>query len=87
METPVLAFLSGMDLVAILLIALLLFGAKRLPEIAKSLGNSIKEFKRASNEMTAEIERGESKPPTPPAPTALPPAPPAPNGGSPAPHA
>jgi len=35
------------ELVVILLIALLLFGAKRLPEIAKALGQSIREFKKS----------------------------------------
>jgi len=35
------------ELVVILLVALLLFGAKRLPEIAKALGESVKAFKKA----------------------------------------
>ncbi len=35
------------ELLVILLIALLLFGANRLPEIGKSLGEGIKEFKKA----------------------------------------
>jgi sec-independent protein translocase protein TatA len=41
---------GGMELLLILFIVLLLFGAKRLPELAKGLGQSIKEFKKASNE-------------------------------------
>ncbi len=41
--------------VFILLIVLLLFGAKRLPELARGLGKSIKEFKRATNEVEADI--------------------------------
>jgi sec-independent protein translocase protein TatA len=41
---------GGMELVLILFIVLLLFGAKRLPELAKGLGQSIKEFKKASSE-------------------------------------
>lgn len=41
---------SGPELLVILLIILLFFGAKRLPELAKGLGKSIKEFKRASSE-------------------------------------
>lgn len=36
-----------MEIIIILLVILLLFGAKRLPEIGKSLGEGIKEFKKA----------------------------------------
>ena len=41
---------GGTELLLILFIVLLLFGAKRLPELAKGLGQSIKEFKKASSE-------------------------------------
>lgn len=40
----------------IFLIALLLFGAKRLPELARGLGKSIKEFKRATSEVEADFK-------------------------------
>lgn len=36
-----------MEVIVILLVVLLLFGAKRLPEIGKALGEGIREFKRA----------------------------------------
>lgn len=50
-------FKFGMgELVVILLIVLLLFGASRLPEIARALGKSIKEFKKAGKEMKDDIE-------------------------------
>jgi sec-independent protein translocase protein TatA len=39
------------ELIVILLIVLMLFGAKRLPEVAKSLGKSIKSFKDGMNEI------------------------------------
>lgn len=39
------------ELVVILIIVLLLFGAKRLPEVAKSLGRSIKSFKDGVSEL------------------------------------
>lgn len=39
------------ELVIILLIVLVLFGAKRLPGLASSLGDSIKEFRRATNDV------------------------------------
>ena len=44
------------ELVIILLIILLLFGASRLPEIARALGKSIKEFKKAGKEIKSDIE-------------------------------
>lgn len=47
--------LGGMELFLILAVVLLLFGAKKLPELAKGLGQSIKEFKKASNEADEEI--------------------------------
>lgn len=44
------------ELLIILGIVILLFGAKKIPELAKGLGMGIKEFKKASNEATKEIE-------------------------------
>ena len=44
------------ELIIILLIVLLIFGAARLPQIAQSLGKSIKEFKKAGNEIRNDIE-------------------------------
>ena len=50
-------FRFGMgELVVILLIILLLFGAAKLPEIARALGKSIKEFKKAGKEIKNDIE-------------------------------
>lgn len=50
-------FRFGMgELVVILLIILLLFGATKLPEIARALGKSIKEFKKAGKEIKDDIE-------------------------------
>lgn len=42
---------SGPDLIILLIIVLVLFGAKRLPEIARSLGESVHEFKKAKQEF------------------------------------
>ena len=44
------------ELIVILVIVLLLFGASKLPEIARALGRSINEFKKASKEVRDEIE-------------------------------
>lgn len=48
------------ELIIVLLIVLLLFGAKRVPELARSLGRSLKEFKRGRDEEGSAAE-GETK--------------------------
>lgn len=49
------AFFGGWEVVLILAVVLVLFGAKKLPELAKGLGQGIKEFKKATREVTEEI--------------------------------
>ncbi|MCX6552798.1 MAG: TatA/E family twin arginine-targeting protein translocase [Acidobacteria bacterium] len=44
------------ELVIILVIALIIFGPRKLPELGRSLGRSIGEFKRASNELRSTLE-------------------------------
>ena len=51
------AFLGGWEIVLILAVVLILFGAKKLPELARGLGQGIKEFKKATNEVTSELQR------------------------------
>ena len=46
--------LGYQELLIILVIVLVLFGANRLPELAKSLGSSVKEFKKGVNEVKNE---------------------------------
>jgi sec-independent protein translocase protein TatA len=46
--------LGYQELLIILVIVLVLFGANRLPELARSLGSSLKEFKKGVNEAKAE---------------------------------
>lgn len=48
--------MGPMEILLILLVALLLFGAKRIPEIAQGLGKGITEFKRAVRDVQGEIE-------------------------------
>ncbi len=45
------------EILLILVIALLLFGPQKLPELGKSLGRAIREFKKASSELQETIER------------------------------
>lgn len=45
------------ELVAIFLLALLLFGPKKLPEIGRTVGKALTEFRRASNELKATFDR------------------------------
>ena len=49
------------EIFIVLLIVLLLFGGKKLPEIAKGLGKGIQEFKKASKEVTDEINKTTEK--------------------------
>ena len=48
-------FFGGWEIVLILAVVLILFGAKKLPELAKGLGQGIKEFKKATRDVTEEI--------------------------------
>ena len=60
--------IGPMEIVGLLLLALLLFGAKRLPEIGRSLGSGMREFKDSvSGEKKVET-RSELPPPVPAAP-------------------
>ena len=53
---------SGPDLIILLIIVLVLFGAKRLPEIAKSLGQSVHEFKKAKQEFEDQVAKPTTTP-------------------------
>src|ERR1700675_3236589 len=44
------------ELIVIFVIALIIFGPRKLPELGRSLGKSIAEFKRASNELRSTLE-------------------------------
>jgi sec-independent protein translocase protein TatA len=47
--------LNTPEIIALLVLALILFGAKKLPELAKGLGHGIKEFRKASREISDEL--------------------------------
>jgi TatA/E family protein of Tat protein translocase len=57
--------LAGPDLIVILLIILVLFGAKKLPELARGMGQAVKEFQKAKDEFNDELKKSD----TPAAPT------------------
>lgn len=50
-----LAFLNGPEVIAILVVVLILFGAKKLPELARGLGQGLKEFKKSTREVQDEM--------------------------------
>lgn len=59
MVSQLIMFLGGLgatELILILLVVLLLFGAKKIPELARGMGKGIREFKDASREIKREIE-------------------------------
>ena len=49
--------LAGPDLIVILLIILVLFGAKKLPELARGMGQTVKEFQKAKDEFNDELHK------------------------------
>ncbi len=55
--------LSHWEIGLVIIVAILLFGAKRLPEIGRALGKAIKEFKKAGKDIKSDIEEvtGEEK--------------------------
>ena len=52
---------SGMQLLVIVLIVLILFGGKKIPELAKGLGSGIKNFKKAIKEDEDEVAQAPKK--------------------------
>jgi sec-independent protein translocase protein TatA len=55
--------LGGGEIILVLALVLILFGARKLPELAKGLGQGIKEFKKATREVTDEIQSSMDEPP------------------------
>ncbi len=48
--------IGGTELLVIMVIALLIFGPRKLPELGKSIGKGLSEFKRASNDLRRSLE-------------------------------
>lgn len=57
------AMLGYPEIIGILVITLILFGAKKLPELARGLGQGIREFKKATNEIQDDLHRSIDAPP------------------------
>jgi len=51
-----LLFISGQEIIFAVLIALLLFGSKEIPKLARTFGKGMKEFKRATEDIKREFE-------------------------------
>lgn len=54
--------LAGPDMLVILLVVLLLFGSKKLPELARGMGRAVREFTAAREEIERELTHSGSSP-------------------------
>jgi sec-independent protein translocase protein TatA len=69
MNATFFAMLGWPEIMGILVIVLVLFGAKKVPELMKGLGSGIKEFKKATRDVQDEVQRAiDEEPPTKPTP-------------------
>ena len=51
-----LLFISGAEIIIVILVVVMLFGAKKIPELAQGLGKGMKEFKKATEDIKKEIK-------------------------------
>ena len=56
--TLLFAMPGGSEWILIILIVVLLFGGKKIPELMRGVGKGIREFKNAKDQVTSEIEEG-----------------------------
>ncbi|MBN1768983.1 MAG: twin-arginine translocase TatA/TatE family subunit [Prolixibacteraceae bacterium] len=54
-------FISGQEILVVLVLVLLFFGAKAIPEIARTLGKGVNEFRKASNDIKREFNQSTSE--------------------------
>lgn len=54
-------FISGQEILVVLVFVLLFFGAKAIPEIARTLGKGVNEFRKASNDIKREFNQSTSE--------------------------
>lgn len=55
-----LGIFGGQEMLFVLLIVILLFGAKKIPELMKGLGKGVAEYKRAKDEVMSEIDKAKN---------------------------
>jgi sec-independent protein translocase protein TatA len=53
--TSIILFIGGPEILIILLVVVMLFGSKNIPEIARGIGKGVREMKDASNDIKREI--------------------------------
>ena len=53
-----LSFLGGQEMIILLVLVLLLFGGKKIPELMRGLGRGVREFQDAKNNVGNEIRKG-----------------------------
>jgi sec-independent protein translocase protein TatA len=69
MNTTLAVFgMGGGEIIFVMAAGLILFGANKIPQFAKGLGQAIKEFKKASNDVSNEIHTAMNQEPPPPPP-------------------
>lgn len=70
MNLPLLAMLGPTEILIIAVVVVVLFGARKIPDLMKGVGTGIKEFKKASRDVQDELQRAVDEPPAPaPVPT------------------
>jgi sec-independent protein translocase protein TatA len=57
MSNVFIAFIGGTEIMWIAIVVLVLFGAKKVPELMKGVGTGIREFKKASRDVQDEVQR------------------------------
>ena len=65
MNLPLLAMLGPTEILIIAVVVVVLFGARKIPELMKGVGTGIKEFKKASRDVQDELQRAVDEPSTP----------------------
>jgi sec-independent protein translocase protein TatA len=58
-----LSFLGGQEMIILLVLVLLLFGGKKIPELMRGVGRGIREFQDAKNNVGTEIRKGMNEDP------------------------
>jgi sec-independent protein translocase protein TatA len=68
--------IGGSELLVVLLVVLIFFGPKKMPEMGKNIGKGIREFKKAMRDIQDDVEKSMKEPAAPPPPPPVTPPPP-----------